>query len=38
MPFRVLALWESTLKGIKVGVRETVMAIRCFMIWGGESP
>jgi hypothetical protein len=38
MPFRVLALWESTLKGIntlkgiKVGVRGTVMAIRCFMI------
>jgi hypothetical protein len=32
MPFRVLALWK------RVGVRETVMAIRCFMIWGGESP
>jgi hypothetical protein len=39
MPFRVLSrLRESTLKGIKVGVRETVMAIRCFMIRGGESP
>jgi hypothetical protein len=44
MPFRVLALWESTLKGIntlkgiKAGVRETVMADRRFMFRGGKTP
>jgi hypothetical protein len=32
MPFRVLALWE------RVWVRETVMAIRCFMFRGGKTP
>jgi hypothetical protein len=38
MPFRVLALWESTLKGIKAGVRETVMACCRFIFRGGKTP
>jgi hypothetical protein len=38
MPFRVLSLGESTLKGIKAGVRETVMACCRFIFRGGKTP